>query len=138
MGLRCGITSALNLTMLVSSGARRGYHSDARASQPPLPSGGGRGVQNEKPRRSEKGHAGNNQQEARQDHASIEDFLMPIYEYKCGDCGHVHEVITTLAERDTPPPCPECKSGEVRRLISRSSFALKGGGWYKDGYSKGQ
>ena len=61
---------------------------------------------------------------------------MPIYEYKCCQCGHTQGVITTLAERDRPPPCPECGSSELRRLISRSSFALKGGGWYKDGYQK--
>lgn len=61
---------------------------------------------------------------------------MPIYEYKCRGCGHTQEVITTLSERDTPPPCSECGSSELRRLISRSSFALKGGGWYKDGYQK--
>jgi putative FmdB family regulatory protein len=61
---------------------------------------------------------------------------MPIYEYKCFNCGQIQEVITNLKDRDSLPPCPKCGSDEVSRLISRSSFSLKGDGWYKDGYAK--
>lgn len=59
---------------------------------------------------------------------------MPIYEYECEKCGHQFE----REQRMTAPPvksCPECKSRKVNKLISRSSFVLKGGGWYADGYS---
>ena len=31
-------------------------------------------------------------------------------------------------------PCPKC-GGTGKRLISQTSFTLKGGGWYKDGYA---
>ncbi|MCO4743348.1 MAG: zinc ribbon domain-containing protein [Proteobacteria bacterium] len=56
---------------------------------------------------------------------------MPIYEYACESCGHRFEKLVRMS--DDAPPCPECE-GAVRKLISASSFVLKGGGWYKDGY----
>ncbi len=59
---------------------------------------------------------------------------MPIYEYECGKCGHQFEREQRMAD---PPikTCPVCKGRKVNKLISRSSFVLKGGGWYADGYS---
>ena len=59
---------------------------------------------------------------------------MPIYEYECADCDKVMEV----RQRISDPPlesCPEC-GGKVKKLVSVSSFQLKGGGWYADGYTK--
>jgi putative FmdB family regulatory protein len=56
---------------------------------------------------------------------------MPIYEYKCPTCGAFD-----AQQRITAPAlqaCPTC-GARVERLISRTSFALKGGGWAKDGY----
>jgi putative FmdB family regulatory protein len=58
---------------------------------------------------------------------------MPVYEYECSDCHKVFEVQQKLS--DAPlSVCPEC-DGSVRKLMSMSSFQLKGGGWYADGYS---
>lgn len=58
---------------------------------------------------------------------------MPVYEYECLDCGKQFEVFQSI--KDNPlKKCKFCK-GSVRRLISQTSFALKGGGWYQDGYS---
>ena len=58
---------------------------------------------------------------------------MPIYEYECVQCDKVHEVSQGI--NDAPlTECPDC-SGPVKKLISMSSFHLKGGGWYADGYS---
>ena len=58
---------------------------------------------------------------------------MPVYEYECDGCRKVFEVQQRMV--DAPlTVCPEC-GGEVRKLISMSSFQLKGGGWYNDGYS---
>ena len=59
---------------------------------------------------------------------------MPIYEYLCEGCGRVSEVIQKLAE---PPPraCPDCGSSHMAKLVSRSAFQLKGGGWYADLYA---
>ena len=59
---------------------------------------------------------------------------MPIYEYECEKCKKSFEVEQKLSE-PKKKDCPqEGCTGEVKRLISPSSFVLKGGGWAKDGY----
>jgi len=59
---------------------------------------------------------------------------MPAYEYECSECKHAFEV----EQRITEPPltfCPQERcQGVVRRLIPRTSFTLRGTGWFKDGY----
>ncbi|MDP3478970.1 MAG: zinc ribbon domain-containing protein [Desulfoprunum sp.] len=58
---------------------------------------------------------------------------MPVYEYECVDCGKSFEIQQKMA--DAPlTVCPEC-DGTVKKLMSMSSFQLKGGGWYADGYA---
>ena len=59
---------------------------------------------------------------------------MPIYEYLCASCGYQFEEVQKFNE---PPleECPDCGKKSVRRQVSMSAFHLKGGGWYKDGYS---
>src|SRR6478736_10265668 len=58
---------------------------------------------------------------------------MPIYEFVCEACGRIVERLQKLTD---PPPdaCPEC-GGKMAKIMSRNSFQLKGGGWYKDLYS---
>jgi putative FmdB family regulatory protein len=59
---------------------------------------------------------------------------MPIYEYRCLACDHEFEREQRITE-DAIKKCPACGKLKVRRLISSgSSFQLKGGGWYNDGY----
>src|ERR1700732_941678 len=58
---------------------------------------------------------------------------MPIYEYKCPKCGVV-EVMQGIKEAALKK-CPNCKS-KVERMISSSSFVLKGSGWYATDYAK--
>jgi putative FmdB family regulatory protein len=58
---------------------------------------------------------------------------MPIYEYECTSCCKIIEVIQRMTE-DPLTNCPDC-AGPVNKLVSKSSFQLKGGGWYADGYS---
>ncbi|WP_319586741.1 zinc ribbon domain-containing protein [uncultured Desulfobulbus sp.] len=58
---------------------------------------------------------------------------MPVYEYECSGCQKIFEIQQRIA--DTPiSVCPSCGEN-VKKLISMSSFRLKGGGWYTDGYS---
>lgn len=58
---------------------------------------------------------------------------MPIYEYRCSECGHEFENIQRISEPD-PTNCPACDAPKPGRLISRSAFHLRGGGWYAEGY----
>ena len=58
---------------------------------------------------------------------------MPIYEYQCNKCSKIHEIWQKI--NDTPPDkCTEC-GGSLHKLVSLSSFQLKGEGWYVNGYS---
>ncbi len=56
---------------------------------------------------------------------------MPTYEYECNK-GHQFEVVQRISD----PPLKRCRicRSKVQRLISASTFILKGGGWYADGY----
>lgn len=54
---------------------------------------------------------------------------MPIYEYKCNDCGHGLEAIQKVAEAPLRD-CPACGQPSLRRLLSAAGFQLKGSGWY--------
>lgn len=58
---------------------------------------------------------------------------MPVYEYECKACEKVFEVQQKMAEEPLSS-CPDCQ-GSVSKLMSMSSFQLKGGGWYADGYA---
>ncbi len=59
---------------------------------------------------------------------------MPIYEYECGSCGARFEV----AQKFSDPLATECKlcnAPNVRKLLSPTSFVLKGSGWYVTDYA---
>ncbi|MEA2101771.1 MAG: zinc ribbon domain-containing protein [Thermodesulfobacteriota bacterium] len=59
---------------------------------------------------------------------------MPIYEYKCQKCNYEFEQLQKFS--DSPlTQCPRC-NGELKKLVSHSSFHLKGSGWYLTDYSK--
>jgi putative FmdB family regulatory protein len=60
---------------------------------------------------------------------------MPIYEYKCDNCGEVFEVRQKFA--DEPVQVHEKCGGPVHRLMSTPSFNFKGSGWYVTDYGKG-
>ncbi len=58
---------------------------------------------------------------------------MPIYEYECSECGRYHEAMQKMS--DVPlSECPHC-SGRLHKLISHSTFHLKGSGWYATDYA---
>jgi len=58
---------------------------------------------------------------------------MPIYEYECTQCGDIEEALQKFSDE----PLQKCKScsGKLHRLISQSSFHLKGSGWYVTDYA---
>lgn len=58
---------------------------------------------------------------------------MPVYEYTCSTCNTKISVIQKF--NDPFPICKTCNK-VMTKLISNSSFILKGGGWYADGYSQ--
>jgi putative FmdB family regulatory protein len=57
---------------------------------------------------------------------------MPVYEYKCENCGREFELFQRMSE----PAAKTCKfcQGPVKKLISRTTFHLKGSGWYVTDY----
>jgi putative FmdB family regulatory protein len=59
---------------------------------------------------------------------------MPIYEYRCRHCGDVREVMQKVTDRPLRK-CGKC-SGRLEKLVSRTSFQLKGGGWFATGYGR--
>jgi len=58
---------------------------------------------------------------------------MPIYEYKCRKCGKQFEAFQGITEPELKS-CKFCK-GKVHKLVSLSSFSLKGSGWYVTDYA---
>lgn len=58
---------------------------------------------------------------------------MPIYEYKCKKCGQQFEAFQGITEPDLKT-CKFCK-GKVHKMMSLSSFSLKGSGWYATDYA---
>ena len=60
---------------------------------------------------------------------------MPIYEYHCKKCGSNFEAFLKSTESE-PAKCEECGSKRIGRVMSQTSFVLKGSGWYKTDYAK--
>ena len=67
---------------------------------------------------------------------------MPILEFQCSQCSFVTEKIVQLNSANEEEfttiiePCPECGNNTFNKIMSASSFKLKGSGWAADGYSK--
>ena len=59
---------------------------------------------------------------------------MPIYEYECTACGKVEEVLQRFSDKPLTK-CSNC-SGKLNKLVSQSTFHLKGTGWYVTDYAK--
>ena len=55
---------------------------------------------------------------------------MPIYEYKCEECGFQTEMLQKISD---PPAitCPACGADSLKKLVSAAAFKLKGTGWYE-------
>ena len=63
---------------------------------------------------------------------------MPIYEYRCGACGHHLEALQKMSDGPLRK-CPECGRSQLKRLVSAPQFRLKGSGWYETDFkNKGE
>jgi len=58
---------------------------------------------------------------------------MPIYEYQCEKCGEITEVFQSFSDKPLKK-CSNC-SGKLHKIISQSTFHLKGTGWYVTDYA---
>ncbi len=58
---------------------------------------------------------------------------MPIYEYKCEKCNRHHEIMQKITDKPFSI-CPSC-GGTMKKMISNTSFVLKGSGWYVTDYA---
>ncbi|HHH44825.1 MAG TPA: zinc ribbon domain-containing protein [Gammaproteobacteria bacterium] len=62
---------------------------------------------------------------------------MPIYEYRCAECGHELEKLQKIS--DAPlTECPACGKPALQKLVSAAGFRLKGGGWYETDFKSGE
>ena len=61
---------------------------------------------------------------------------MPIYEYKCTECGNVFEVLTT-SSNDTAVHCSKCQSDKVAKILSAGSFRHGSGSTWPSAAPKG-
>ena len=52
---------------------------------------------------------------------------MPIYEYRCTECGEKFELFVRSAARQTVPTCPKCESPKVQKVISLFGVGGAGG-----------
>lgn len=65
-------------------------------------------------------------------YTKLREATVPIYEYQCTNCGRTVEEMQRITDKPLQT-CPSCK-GKLRRLISLTSFQLKGTGWYATDY----
>ncbi len=61
---------------------------------------------------------------------------MPIYEYRCQECGHELEKLQRMSDGPLTD-CPACGKSQLKRLVSAAGFRLKGGGWYETDFKQG-
>ena len=61
---------------------------------------------------------------------------MPIYAYRCDDCGHAQDFLQKMSD-PLIAACPQCGSKNFAKQLSAPQFQLKGGGWYVTDYAKG-
>ena len=61
---------------------------------------------------------------------------MPIYAYRCQDCGHEVEVLQKIS--DAPlTDCPACQHPSLVKKVTAAGFQLKGSGWYATDFKGG-
>jgi putative FmdB family regulatory protein len=59
---------------------------------------------------------------------------MPLYEYRCGNCGKKTEVIQNYSDKPLRI-CPHCGERKMKKLASAPAIQFKGSGWYVTDYA---
>ncbi len=62
---------------------------------------------------------------------------MPIYEYRCDNCGHEKEALQKISD-DPLTDCPACGQATLKKKISAAGFRLSGSGWYETDFKTGK
>src|SRR5438552_11112695 len=55
--------------------------------------------------------------------------VMPIYEYRCADCGHQQEFLQKVSDAPVTV-CTQCGKPSFSKMVTAAGFQLKGSGWY--------
>lgn len=53
---------------------------------------------------------------------------MPIYEFRCTQCGHIQEIIVTGGDREVTMMCEECRGEEMERVLSQVNYSMGSSG----------
>lgn len=61
---------------------------------------------------------------------------MPIYAYRCADCGHTKDVLQKLSD-PVLTTCPSCGKEAFSKQLTAAGFQLKGSGWYVTDFKGG-
>lgn len=61
---------------------------------------------------------------------------MPIYEFRCEVCNRITVQLLPISSKRSVVKCDFCDEIKAKKIISSSTFVLKGGGWYADAYNK--
>ena len=61
---------------------------------------------------------------------------MPIYEYRCGECGYQKEYMQRMSDA-LLTDCPKCGKRSLNKMVSAAGFQLKGTGWYATDFKNG-
>ena len=61
---------------------------------------------------------------------------MAEYEFKCDKCGMIMQERLPISSKKEVTVCIHCDEYGAKRILSQSTFVLKGGGWYSDAYNK--
>jgi len=61
---------------------------------------------------------------------------MPIYAYRCTDCGHAQDVLQKISD-PVLTDCPACGASSFQKQLTAAGFQLKGSGWYATDFKGG-
>jgi putative FmdB family regulatory protein len=62
---------------------------------------------------------------------------MPIYAYRCSDCGHAKDVLQKISD-PLLTVCPSCGASSFQKQVTAAGFQLKGSGWYVTDFRGGE